>query len=109
MKIVVWIVPVILFVTGLISKYKPAKTINSVVGYRSAKSRSSQANWDKAQQLMAHYMIIIGLIEAAATLIAMIVLNGLPEQQALIFILIFVLVQACGAILVIPLVESKLG
>ncbi len=108
MKAILFIVPVILLAAGILTKFNPAKTINSTIGYRSAKSKASQENWDKAQQLMAKNMIIVGSVEAVATLIAMTAANGLPEQQYWIFMAVMLCVQAVGAVLVIPLVESKL-
>ena len=108
MKVILFIVPVLLLAAGLISKFRPAKDINSTFGYRTAKSKASQENWDKAQQLMAKNLMIIGAAELVITIIAMAFTNGLNEQQYLIFMLIMVLVQALGAVLRIPMVESKL-
>jgi uncharacterized membrane protein len=106
--IVMMIIPLICVVIGIIAKMKPAKQINSVIGYRSARSRSSQENWDKAQQLMSKNLIILGAAELVITIIAAAFTNGLNEQQFLIFLVVFVLLQALGTILLIPMVESKL-
>lgn len=108
MKVILFIVPVLLLAAGLLCRFKPAKDINSTFGYRTAKSKSSQENWDKAQQLMSKNLMIIGAAELVITIIAMAFTNGLNEQQYLIFMLIMVLVQALGAVLMIPMVESKL-
>lgn len=108
MKITLFIVPAILLIVGLVSKFHPAKNINAVFGYRSGKSRSSQENWDKAQALMAKYMLMIGLAELVITLIAVLVAGNLTEQQYPVFLLVMVAIQTLGLVLVIPLVESKL-
>ena len=57
---------------------------------------------------MSKNLMIIGAAELVITIIAMAFTNGLNEQQYLIFMLIMVLVQALGAVLMIPMVESKL-
>lgn len=108
MKAILFIVPVLLLAAGLISKFMPAKNINDTTGYRTAKSKSSQENWDKAQQLMSKNLIILGAAELVITIIAAAFTNGLNEQQFLIFLVVFVLLQALGTILLIPMVESKL-
>ena len=108
MKAILFIVPVLLLAAGIISKFMPAKNINDTTGYRTAKSKSSQENWDKAQQLMSKNLIILGSAELVITIIAAAFTNGLNEQQFLIFLVVFVLLQALGAIFLIPMVESKL-
>ena len=108
MNMLLFIVPAVLLIAGVISTLKPAKTINDTIGYRSAKSRSSQENWDKAQKLMAKYMLIIGGIEAVLTVIASLFVKGLTEQQFAIFLVVIMTVQTLGVVLVIPMVESRL-
>lgn len=108
MKIILFIIPAVLLAVGLISKFHPAKKINSVVGFRTAKSRSSQEKWDQAQQLMAKYYIIIGAAELVIAAAASALLNGLSKDQYLIFLIIMLSLQACGAVLVIPLVNREL-
>ena len=108
MKITLFIVPAIVLIVGLISKIHPAKTINGTVGYRSKKSRSSQENWDKAQALMAKYMLIIGMVELVIAVIAFLMAGNMDKQQFLTVMMIVMAIQVCGLLVMFPLVESKL-
>lgn len=103
------IVPVILLVTGCISKARPKKDINSVIGYRSRRSRSSQEMWDKAQLLMAKYLIIIGAALLVISIAAGVFIASIADMNTMIIgVSILSCVQVAAIILIIPLVESKL-
>ena len=102
------VIPVVLLIVGIVGKFKPAKTINPTVGYRSKKSRASQEAWDKAQVLMAKYMMLIGGILLVISLIAAIIISGLEGTAMIVGLSVLSIVQVAAAVLVIPLVESKL-
>ena len=70
---------------------------------------ASQENWDKAQVLMANNLLIIGAAELVITLIVYAVTQNLPDDQTSILTIVLVALQTLGVVLVIPLVESKLG
>ena len=102
-------VPVIILIVGLIAKAKPARNINGVIGYRSKTSKSSQEMWDKAQILMAKYLIIIGVILLAVSVIAVFVMsNAVSDNSVLIGICILNTVQVAAVVMLIPLVEAGL-
>ena len=104
------LVPVIGLVVGLIAKAKPAKNINSTIGYRSKKSKSSQEMWDKAQVLMAKYFIMISAVLLVVSLIAGYFIASMSDWNSMIIgICILSIVQVLGICAVIPLVESKLN
>ena len=103
------LVPVIVLIVGVIAKLKPAKNINAVLGYRTKRSRASQENWDKAQELMAKYMIRIGLVLLVISVICCFILKGIESEDVLAgAITALSIVQIIGVILVIPLVEGQL-
>ncbi len=102
-------VPVIVLIVGLIAKARPARNINGVIGYRSKTSRSSQEMWDKAQMLMAKYLIIIGVMLLVVSAIAVFVMsNAVSGNSALIGVCILNTVQVAAIVMMIPLVESGL-
>ena len=102
-------VPVIILVVALIAKVKPNPEINSTFGYRTRKSMSSQENWDKAQELMSKYLLIIGVVLTVVSLIAgLIIVNRFEMPVLAVAYTILTLVQVLAIIIVIPLVESQL-
>ena len=103
------LVPVIILVVALIAKANPKSEINSTFGYRTKKSMASQENWDKAQELMAKYLLIISVVMIAVSLVcAFFIATRLSQVQMIIGLSILMLVQALGILVVIPLVESQL-
>ena len=103
------LVPVIIIVIALISRTKPQREINSTIGYRSKRSMASQENWDKAQKLMAKYLLVIGCVIAAISIVAGIIMVSVLEQpQMLIAFGVLIVIQVISILLVIPLVESQL-
>lgn len=55
----IFLIPIIELLVGIL---KPVKNINSVIGYRTAKTRSSQEMWDYGQLMMKKYMLRAGII-----------------------------------------------
>ena len=103
------LVPVIILVVALITKAIPNKEINSTFGYRSKKSMSSQENWDKAQELMSKYFLIIGIVLTVISIIAgLIIINRFEMPVMMVAVTVLVLIQVLATIVVIPLVESQL-
>lgn len=103
------IVPVVLIVIALISGARPQSRINSTIGYRSRRSMASQENWDKAQKLMAKYLLVIGCTLAVVSIIAgIIMVKVLGQTPMLIAFGVLMVIQVIAVLLVIPLVESQL-
>ena len=63
---------------------------------------------DKAQVFMAKYMMLIGGILLVISLIAAIIISGLEGTAMIVGLSVLSIVQVAAAVLVIPLVESKL-
>ena len=54
-----FLIPIIELLVGIL---KPVKNINGVIGYRTAKTRSSQEMWDYGQLMMKKYMLRAGIV-----------------------------------------------
>ena len=54
-----FLIPIIELLVGIL---KPVKNINGVIGYRTAKTRSSQEMWDYGQLMMKKYMFRTGIV-----------------------------------------------
>ena len=109
MKLTYFLVPVIVLLTGYITKINPAKQINGIRGYRTKRSKSSQEMWDKAQLLMSKYLLIIGAVELVVSLITMLVTSSVEDQNTVAMITsILAVIDALGIVAVIILVESEL-
>ncbi len=104
------IVPSVVLIIGVIGRIKPKKEINSLIGYRSKRSRSSQELWDRAQLLMAKYMIIIGAVLLVLSATAGVYISTRGDMNSMILgISVLSCVQVAAVILIIPLVEKGLS
>ncbi|MCR5475896.1 MAG: SdpI family protein [Lachnospiraceae bacterium] len=103
------LVPVIILAVALLAKARPQSRINSRIGYRSKRSMASQENWDKAQDLMARYLLVIGcLLTVVSAIAGILIVRYLEPTPMIIAYAILTLVQVIAIVLVIPLVESHL-
>lgn len=57
---VIFLLPVIYFLVGLLMKMYPPKKINYFVGYRTRKSMRNKKNWDVANKYCGEIMIKLG-------------------------------------------------
>ena len=73
------IIPITLFVAGLVMWKRPAKQINRIMGYRSARSMQNMDTWKFAQTYCGKRCWEIGLILAIPTIIAHIPFYRSPE------------------------------
>ncbi len=103
-----FIIPVLMLIMGCVSKYRPAKKINSLFGYRSRRSKASQENWDLAQLLMGKYLLIIGGVEVLLTAICCFLLKDRAADEVLLITVVVTALQVIGLLIVIPLVEKDL-
>ncbi|MEG0367806.1 MAG: SdpI family protein [Coprobacillus sp.] len=55
-------IPILMSISGLIFIFFPPKKLNSIVGYRTKTSMSSQEAWDYAQKLRGKTWLILGVI-----------------------------------------------
>jgi len=63
------LIPIIVLGFGFLVKYRPPRTINGFMGYRTVKSMKNQDTWDFAQKQMAHLWIWMGLAETLVSAI----------------------------------------
>jgi len=59
---VIFLIPIILIIIGLILVKCPPKKINIIVGYRTRKSMKNENNWKSANQYCGRLWIIVGII-----------------------------------------------
>lgn len=90
---------VIITIVGIITKMYPPKKINPYYGYRTARSKSSQAAWDFAQKYAGHLMSAWG----GAALFGMILQRMVMPENAgnltTITALILALVVIAGVVI----------
>lgn len=101
----IFIVPVIIIVTGYLMYKYPPKKINPFIGYRTKKSMSNELAWKKANQYCGKLWIYLG---ALMTIISLILscLKIITLTENIIVIITFIQI---GIILIfIPVVENKI-
>ena len=94
----------IFVLSGIILWLKPPKKINSIYGYRTRRSMSSQSKWDIAQIYSGKLLVRFGLAFTATSVFGL-VNSDIPEMIGVIFYLSLMIV---GVLLVIRRVELKL-
>ena len=85
MLVTALLVPLGMFVIGLIMAKRPPKRINHICGYRTARSMKSQAAWDFANVLSGKIWCVLGA--------ALLIINTVPmlfvmrQSETVIFVL----------------------
>ena len=100
------VITLALFIFGIVLRYKPPRTINSLAGFRTKKSTASQKSWDLAQRLCANSLIFISVISAMCFVI--IVVSGIYAELSDDNRALFLLIPAILLILSIPFINNKL-
>lgn len=94
---------------GFLLMKHPPEERDSMLGYRTRKSGSSQEAWDYAQQLAGRNLIIIGIFNLVF-FTAFSLVFGDSNSEHYVRVVTFVLfAQVALLLLVIPIVEVKLG
>ena len=75
------LVPVCMIGAGLFLWFNPPKTINSIYGYRTKRSRYSQEAWDYAQRFSGRLCFFLGLLTLGITVAAMLNSRELAEVE----------------------------
>ncbi len=91
-----------LLAVALIFKRFPPKRINRVYGYRTRRSRASQAAWDLANRYSANCLVVGSLAMVGVQILLVLLLE--PETS-LLTALVLVCIVPVG---IIPVVERKL-
>ena len=100
------IIPIIELVVGIL---KPKKEINGLIGYRTAKTRSSQEMWDYAQLLMKKYMLKAGIISAIIGIIGVVIMFLVSQNTGAMIMTVIVLVQVAILIGVVILLQKEMN
>lgn len=80
------LIPVVMILAGAMMKYYPPKDINHFIGYRTPRSKKSQASWDYAHQVCGALWMKLGFVSLLATIIFI----TFVENENAIGILVFV-------------------
>lgn len=109
MVIFFWIVdlliPAVMITFGLICKFRPPKNINSLYGYRTARSMKSQKTWDYAHARIGVLWQYIGIALFVIIIISKLFTPIEKEYLSLIHTGIGVIALIIG----IPFIEKELG
>ncbi|KAF0193995.1 MAG: hypothetical protein FD169_2095 [Bacillota bacterium] len=98
------LIPIMMIVLGFLLRTYPPKSINGIVGYRTARSMKSQPAWDYAQRRIGDVWIKF----SPWLLVAIILSKMLVPLDAETLSLIHMGVSLFALILGIPLVEKEL-
>ncbi len=97
------LIGLIFILAGLIQKRYPPKEINSLYGYRTARSMKDQQNWDEGNKYSTQLIIKCGVVLFVTGFIitvGMALLHITPELRTLIKVIIM-LVGAVGTVVVL--------
>ena len=78
---VIYIIPILITLIGILMYKRPPKKVNWFVGYRTRKSTKNEKVWEKANRYCGKLWIIIGL----AMIVVAILLNVLFYFRIIIF------------------------
>lgn len=97
-------IPTLITILGLIFSKKVPKNRYGSVGYRTTRSRKSEATWEYSNKLAGKLWLILGLVTLAIAIIIRLIFGNL-EQTCCIAVLVSELV-----IIIIPVfvIEGKL-
>ena len=108
MHVLFWIfnllIPAIVILVGVLFTYRPPRKINTLYGYRTARSMSSAAAWEMAHALSGRIYIKLGAVLLALAVVFMLVSPLEPEATTMICMGVSVV----ALIAPIPYVESRL-
>lgn len=86
-EIFLWIgslyIPILLAVLGAAFWKHPQKTISGNIGYRTRRSRQSQAAWDAAQKLSGKYLCILGIAQMIAAPVVLLLASPVCDPFSL--------------------------
>ena len=101
-----FIIPVVEIILGLM---KPKKEINNIIGYRTAKTMSSQEMWDYGQLLMKKYMLRSGIISLIIGIIGLLISLFLNPLWAGMLVAIIVVIQSVVLVVAVVMLENAMN
>lgn len=99
-------VPIFMIIIGVLTKVKPIKEINSMIGYRTKLSMRSQKNWEVGQKLMGEVWIKSGIFLLLITVIFAFIVEKNSYDKVLHGY--FMMFQTFYLLLTIPIIELLL-
>lgn len=108
MEYTIFLIPIIMILSGyLMSKYPPKK-INYLIGYRTSQSMKNKKHWQEANKYCGILWIKLGTILLVISLLIFILITVKALNYTENLLTIIILVQTFIIILSIPLVENKI-
>lgn len=109
MYLTLFLVPVLVFIIGLRVKKNPPKEINSIKGYRTRLSMSSQEAWDYANGRLGVLMIKGALYSLIAGIVGLIILivSNIPAEGVLFPVIISVILLVQVICMIIPTITIE--
>jgi len=99
-----FIIPILMITVGVIFTFKPPQNINSLYGYRSPRSQSSQESWNYSQKLLGTYSLQLGVLLLFVNILVALLSPYSSNSTSLFNAIIGIIVL----ILPIILIEKKL-
>ena len=102
------LIPALMLLFGWLFLRRPPRRINSIYGYRTARSMQNQETWDFAHRVGGRVWLRTGAVLLAVTLLSALLILGRGERIWKIWRLILVLLQTAVLIGTIVPVERAL-
>jgi uncharacterized membrane protein len=101
------IIPILMFVFGILMMKKVPKTINNLVGYRTTLSMKNQETWEFAQKHCGRLWWKIGLINLVATVMVHIPFYSSDEDVIGVLATVITVLQL--VVLLVSIVPTELA
>lgn len=102
----VFIVPFVFLICGIISQKKPPKNINSLYGYRTARSMRDKQSWDWAQKQMSVYFIFYAVASLVVGIALALLCRFLFDRDYMPCVIL--LLQTFGIYIILFVIENNL-
>lgn len=106
---VIFLIPILMIITGYLMHKYPPKKINHIVGYRTSKSMKNKKNWKEANKMCGLLWIKLGIITFILSLILFILIKVNVLKYTEVFLTIITIIQTLIIILPIPYIEKRIG
>lgn len=102
----IFIVPFVFLICGIIMQKKPPENINSVYGYRTARSMRDKQSWDLAQKQMSVYFILYAVVSLTLGVVLALLCRFLFDKDYMPCVIL--LLQTFGIFSIIFIIENNL-
>lgn len=104
--LLVLIIPIITVICGVVSLNRPPKEINSLYGYRTARSMRDKRSWDYAQSMLGEYFIYYAIASFIVGLILSVICRIFFNREYAPSVIM--LIQTAGIFSLVFVIESNL-